>query len=52
MVYALDSLKISLPFISDICAKLPFYQLGIGWSLVGLVIAIACMLATKLKSIK
>ena len=52
VVYALDSLKISLPFISDICAKLPFYQLGIGWSLVGLVIAIACVLATKLKSIK
>lgn len=49
VIYALDGLKISLPLISDICAKLPFYQLGIGWSIVGLVIAAACYLYAKIK---
>ena len=37
VVYALESVNIVIPFITNIFNMLPFYSLGLGWSVVALV---------------
>lgn len=47
VLYALDKMELPLGFVSKLCAKLPFYNQGMGWVVAALLMVPVSMLAHK-----
>ncbi len=48
VIYALHSVSITIPLLTDICSSLPFYSLGLGWCVVAAVCVVVSMILSKL----
>lgn len=47
VIYALESVKISLPLLTSLCHYLPFYSLGLGWVVVSAVSVVLALVIDR-----
>lgn len=52
VVYALNSIHITLPFITKLCSSLPLYSFGLGWVIVAVICVVISLLFNKKDSLK